>query len=82
MAQPRPVPVRNRVCGMTSAMIRRTGRSLHTSTPRSPRTALAKNFQSWTGMGRSKPIRIRKLETISGVARGPSAMVAGSPGIK
>ena len=58
-----------------------TLRLLTTSVPRSPRSTLPKKLTTCTRSGRSSPIRARRASFIAAVARGPSAMLAGSPGI-
>ncbi len=57
-----------------------TGRPEITSTPRLPLAAFAKKRHSRMGSGWSRPMSAMKRRESSGVAWGPSSVVAGSPG--
>lgn len=58
------------------------GRLDQTSVPRSPVSALRKKLTIWRHTGWSRPMRSVSRCLSSGVARGPSATLAGSPGTR
>jgi hypothetical protein len=53
-----------------------------TSIPRSPCSTFPKKYKICVRIGWSSPIRSRSASFSSGVARGPSASEAGSPGTR
>jgi hypothetical protein len=59
-----------------------TGSPRTIETPRSPRSALPTYRRYCCQIGRSSPSRARTSVTFSGVARSPSIVSAGSPGIR
>jgi len=82
MAQPRPADPSASVKPMFSPMIWVTGRFENTSSPRSPVATLPAKIRNWRQTGSSRCIFSVNRAMVSGLARGPSAMVAGSPGIR
>ncbi len=81
MAQPRPVAIRISVYGKFSMRMMETLRSVSGSVPKSPRAPLPRNRATCMGSGWFRPISSLSRATRSGVARGPSMIVARSPGI-
>src|SRR6266545_4762756 len=57
-----------------------TSRFVRSERPKSPRTAPVAKRTNCSGSGRSSPRSLRTSETVSGVASGPAARRAGSPG--
>ncbi len=80
-AQPRPNSASASVCGRASMTMVATLRLLITSTPRSPRRVLPKKYRTCRTSGWSRPMRARSAAFIASLARGPNAMLAGSPGM-
>ena len=80
MAQPSPTMARITVLGSAEATRSSTGRLVRMSVPRSPWASWVTKRAACTTSGWSSPMRSRNTAFCSAVARGPSAMVAGSPG--